>query len=80
MNDTLMTFNALCARVLQLPEESIVDTLSPPATPSWDSFNALTLVSELESQFKIRLTQKEVRGVRNIGGVKEILRMHGVAI
>ena len=76
----LEKFNAICARVLQLTPDHIVDSLSPTTTPSWDSFNALSLVSELEQGFAIHLTQKEVRSVQNIGEIKQLLRARNIAL
>ena len=39
---------ALISRVLDIDKNSITDLTSPENTESWDSFNALVMVSELE--------------------------------
>lgn len=69
----------LC-RVLQIPELEIRDQLTPSEVPAWDSFNALLLVSELESAFKIKFTLAEVTGVQCVGDIKKVLQAKGVLL
>lgn len=68
----------LIARVLQVEEGRITDETSPANLETWDSFNALMLVSELESEFKVQFTMDEVRSVTCVRDIKESLRKHGV--
>ena len=69
----------LCS-ILQIQEAEIRDTLTPSDVPSWDSFNALLLVSELESTFKIKFTLAEVTGVQCVGDIKKVLQTKGVQL
>ena len=72
--------NDILCRVLQIGEAEIRDELTPADVPTWDSFNALLLVSELESAFKIKFTFAEVTGVRCVGDIKKALESKGVAL
>ncbi|HLC74251.1 MAG TPA: acyl carrier protein [Candidatus Nanoarchaeia archaeon] len=70
--------NDILARVLEISNESITDETSPASVPSWDSFNGLMLVSELEREFNVHFTMEEVVAVKNVKDIKEALQRHGV--
>lgn len=70
----------MLSRILQLEPHEIHDDLTPEAVSTWDSFNALLLVSELERTYKIKFTSAEVTGVRCVGDIKKILKGRGVLI
>jgi len=70
--------NDILARVLEMSVESITDETSPANVPSWDSFNGLMLVSELEREFNVHFTMEEVVAVKNVKDIKEALQRHGV--
>ena len=69
---------ALLSNVLDLVPESITDSTSPENTEAWDSFNALVLVSELESEFNVSFAMDEVYGVKCVKDIKEALKRHHV--
>lgn len=66
--------------VLEIDESKITDDTSPAAVPSWDSFNALLLVSELEKAFSVKFTMDEVTAVKCVKDIKEALRRHNVKL
>ncbi len=68
----------LVARVLDINKENLEDTSSPENISSWDSFNGLMLVSELENNFSVKFTMDEVLAVKNYGDIKDALRRHDV--
>ena len=72
------TLGKLVARVLDVDESVLNDNSSPDTISSWDSFNGLMLVSELESNFNVKFTMDEVLAVKNYGDIKEALKKHGV--
>ena len=55
--------NAIVAKVFSMPESEINDQSSPENIESWDSFNGLVLVDELESHFKVKFTISEITDV-----------------
>lgn len=68
----------ILAKVLGVNENEINDDSSPDNIESWDSFNGLMLVSELENEFKISFTMDEVINVKNVEDIKKALEKHGV--
>jgi acyl carrier protein len=75
--DRLLT---LLSKILDIPKESITDETSPDNVPSWDSFNGLMMVSELESTFDVKFTMDEITAVKNVKDIKEFLKKHGVKL
>ena len=53
--------------VLGVPSSDIKLETSPENTPSWDSLNAIVLITEIEKAFNIRFTYDEAMAVKNVG-------------
>lgn len=71
---------SILSRILDIEESSINDQTSPDNVESWDSFNGLMIVSELEKKFKVRFTMDEVVAVKCVKDIKESLKRHGVLL
>ncbi|MDO8281293.1 MAG: acyl carrier protein [Thermodesulfovibrionia bacterium] len=71
-------FNATLSEVLKIGEDTITDETSPDNVATWDSMNALLLVTALETAYNIRFTARDIVGVKNVGDIKESLKRHGV--
>jgi len=71
--------NAIVAKVFSMPESEINDQSSPENIESWDSFNGLVLVDELESHFKVKFTISEITDVKNVADIKRHLKNHNVS-
>ncbi len=76
-NQKLMT---LISSVLNIDENSINNETSPENTESWDSFNALVMVSELESQFEVQFSIEEVYSVACVKDIKDALIKYGIVL
>ena len=48
--------NVIVSKVFSIPESEVNDQSSPENIDSWDSFNGLVLVDELENHFKVKFT------------------------
>ena len=72
--------NAILSSVLGIKESEINDKTSPSNVDSWDSFNGLMLVSELEKEFRIKFTMDEIVSVKCVKDIKNSLKKHGVEI
>jgi len=70
----------ILSKVLGIDEASITDNTSPANVESWDSFNGLMLVSELEKEFNVKFTMEEVISVKCVGDIKKSLKRHGISI
>jgi len=68
----------ILSKVLEVDEKEINDDSSPDTIESWDSFNGLMLVTELENEFKVNFTMDEVINIINVGDIKKALIKHRV--
>ena len=68
----------IIARVFLIPESEVNDQLGPENIETWDSFNGLVLVDELENHFKIKFTISEITDVKNVADIKRHLKTHNV--
>ena len=67
MDDDLRT---IVAKVFSIPESEVNDNSSPENIESWDSFNGLILVDELENHFKIKFSISEITDVKTVSDIK----------
>ncbi|MBI4708597.1 MAG: acyl carrier protein [Candidatus Portnoybacteria bacterium] len=63
--------------VLGVDEAKIGPELSPENTSSWDSLNAIILVSEVEKAFNIEFNYDEVMSVKNFSDVISLIVSKG---
>ena len=76
MDDDLIT---IVAKVFSIPESEVNDNSSPENIESWDSFNGLILVDELENHFKIKFSISEITDVKTVYDIKRHLKNHNVS-
>jgi len=74
----MLTLKELIAKTLDIEKEKLNDKSSPENISSWDSFNALMIVSELENNFNVKFTLEEVMAVKNFKDIKDALKKHGI--
>ena len=60
----------IISKVFSVPISEINDESSPETIESWDSFNGLILVDELESNFNIKFSVSEIIDVKNVKDIK----------
>lgn len=63
--------------VLGVEEEKVLPTLSPENTPTWDSLNAIILLTEIEKEFGLRFDYGEAMEIKNFGDVKNLISLKG---
>ena len=68
----------IISKVFSVKISEINDESSPETIESWDSFNGLILVDELEGNFNIKFTVSEIIDVKNVKDIKRHLNNHGV--
>ena len=68
----------IISKVFSIQISEINDESSPETIESWDSFNGLILVDELESNFNIKFSVSEIIDVKNVKDIKRYLNNHGV--
>ena len=70
----------IVAKVFSISESDVNDSSSPENIESWDSFNGLILVDELESHYNIKFTISEITNVKNVADIKKHLKNHNVEL
>ncbi len=60
--------------ILGIPESMVTEKLSPANTPSWDSLNAIILVTEIEHVYGVKFSFDEAMGVKNFGDAVELVK------
>ena len=70
----------IISKVFSVPLTEINDESSPETIESWDSFNGLILVDDLESNFNVKFTISEITDVKNISDIKRHLKNHGINV
>ena len=68
----------IISKVFSVQISEINDESSPETIESWDSFNGLILVDELDSNFNIKFSVSEIIDVKNVKDIKRHLNNHGV--
>tara|TARA_Y100001936_G_C16086359_1_gene682053 strand:- start:1848 stop:2087 length:240 start_codon:yes stop_codon:yes gene_type:complete len=70
----------IVAKVFSIPISDVTDESSPETIESWDSFNGLVLVDELENNFNIKFSISEITDVKTVADIKRHLKNHDVTI
>ena len=68
------------SKVFSVPISEINDESSPETIESWDSFNGLILVDELENNFNVKFSISEIIDVKSVKDIKKHLKNHGVDV
>ena len=68
----------IISKVFSVPTSEINDESNPETIESWDSFNGLILVDELESNYNVKFSVSEIEDVKNVKDIKKYLKNHGV--
>ena len=71
--------NAIIAKVFSISESEVNDHSGPENIESWDSFNGLILVDELENHFNIKFSISEITDVKTVADIKRHLKNHNVS-
>ena len=61
------------SKVLMVPLEEINDETSPNNCSSWDSFNMIQLVIEIENEFNVKLDISEIVTIKSFGDVSSLI-------
>ena len=64
--------------VLGIDESSVTPELSPQNSPTWDSLNAIILLTEIEKAFDTRFGMDEAMAIRSFKDVLELVSSKGL--
>jgi len=65
------------ANVLKISSSTISDDSGPETIKTWDSFNTLLILEELESAYDVKFSLDEVVNFKTVGDIKQSLKKHG---
>ena len=68
----------IISKVFSISESKISSESGPANIESWDSFNGLVLIDELENHFNVKFTISEIIDVKNVADIKRHLKNHKV--
>ena len=72
--------HSIVAKVFSIPISDISDESGPETIESWDSFNGLVLVDDLENHFNIKFSISEITDVKTVADIKRHLKTHNVVL
>ena len=64
----------ILSRTFSLSPDKLTESIAMANTPEWDSLNHLSLVSEVESEFSIEFSAKEMQDALSFQSLKEIVQ------
>ena len=67
----------IVAKVLNIDEIKVNDTLTMGNAKQWDSFNHLLLISEIEKEMGITFSIQEVEKIKSFRDLREIVSSKG---
>jgi acyl carrier protein len=68
----------IVSKILLIDKPLIHDNMSRKNVEEWDSLSHLMLISEIESAFKITMSDDAIMSMQTIGDLKKILKESGV--
>jgi acyl carrier protein len=74
------TLKHIFSSILGVSAETITNDLSPENTSTWDSLNAIILLTEIERAFSVKFTYDEAMAVKNFGEAIVLVRSKGVSL
>lgn len=67
----------MIAQMFEEPPEKVSPDTLRGDIPAWDSLGVLTLMSRLDADFGIQLSDDEIQGMQKVGDVLQILQRNG---
>jgi len=80
MHTNLDKLLVLLSDIFQVNKSEINDNTSPQNIKTWDSFNTLKMVLELEKEFKITMPLEDVIEIKSVKDIKNLLISKGIEL
>lgn len=75
-NELWEKINAICRDVFEDDELEVFENTTAADVENWDSLTHLSLIHEIETEFKIKFTMGEIQGFQNVGELVDTLERH----
>ncbi len=66
--------NEIFKEILELDEVNLTDSTTADEVEGWDSLAHISLISEVERHFRVKLTMKEIVNLHNVGEMVELIQ------
>ncbi len=73
-----MKLKEIIANALKIDKNIITDETSPKNCESWTSLNHLILIKEINKNYNIKLSFAEIKTIKNVSDIKNLLKSKGV--
>ncbi len=75
-----MAFAEIIAGVLEVDSSAVIDDAGPVTLPAWTSLRHLELVVALEEHYQVSFSYREIRDVKSIAELRNVLRNKGIDV
>lgn len=72
------TLEKIVADVLRIPADEVTDDTGPATAGSWTSLCHVQIVAAVEDHFGVKLEPRQIRSIRSVGGLRDVLRSRGL--
>ena len=69
---------AVVGQIMEIPPDRVTDDVGPATSGQWTSLKHIQLVAAVEDAYDVRLTPREIRSIRTVGQLRDILASKGV--
>ncbi len=76
----MMRVEKICAEVLGVPIDRLVDSQVLKELDSWDSLAHMILITRIEDEFQIQVTGDQIADIRTVGDIKTALNAVGAVV
>ena len=80
MSPSDVDFAGIVAEVLEVDPTEVVDSAGPDTLATWTSLRHLELVVTIEEAYGLSLSYQEIRRLRSIGQLRQVLRTKGIRV
>lgn len=80
MTENYTKLSEIFSKILQTNIAEISDTEQLETLSTWDSFNALVLITDIEKGFGVKFTMEEIVTIKTLGDIKVLLRKNNVEL
>jgi acyl carrier protein len=70
----------ILADVLEVDGDLVTDTAGPDTLPAWTSLRHLQLIVTIEETYQVSFAYQEVRNLRTVGQLRDVLRAKGAPV
>ncbi len=68
------------SKILQIRLEEVTDSSQLDTLATWDSFNALVLITDIEKEFSVKFSMDEIVAIKTLTDIKNLLKKNGVEV